>query len=303
MRHLITHPLGVTKTFIAVAGLLVCWAATTCAKEWRGIVPLRSTRADVERLLGEPGRRVSDFGSFYDFKDVAAVVWFETTGCEGDTLQSRCGWGWNVPRDTVTGIGVAFKSPQPLPTKLTLDGVKREESCAGLVYLENSRVGSAIEIYRGKLLSVTYTPTEAEAHLRCPVQPELCRISPRKIDEYGNIRWADEKARLDNAAVELQNSPDLRLAILAYGGRRGKEGEAIRRAERAKNYLMRVRRIPPWQIVAADCGYREDLTVELLPLGLGATRIYPVPTVDPREVRPVPKRRTHRRNRNQQRRR
>jgi hypothetical protein len=278
---------GIARIAIAAVCLLLTGAATSSGKEWRGIVPLHSTRADVEKLLGKPAKSVSDRGYFYDLKDEVAVVWFETTGCEGDSLHSVCGWGWNVPRDTVTSIGVVFKNPQPITRVVNIAGFKGEASCEGLIYYENKAEGFEVETYRGKVLSLTYKPTEAESYLSCPVQRERCILSARKLDEYGNIRWADEKARLDNVAVELQNAPDLRLAILAYGGRRSRPDEAIKRAERAKRYLVRVRNINPWQVVAASCGYREDLTVELMPhVKIGAWRIYPAPTVDPSEVKP-----------------
>jgi hypothetical protein len=36
------------------------------AKEWRGIIPLHSTRADVERILGQPSRPSRDaFSTYY----------------------------------------------------------------------------------------------------------------------------------------------------------------------------------------------------------------------------------------------
>ena len=41
---------------------------------------------------------------------------------------------------------------------------------------------------------------------------------PRKIDEYGNIRFNDEKARLDNFAIELQNDPTAQGYLVCYGG-------------------------------------------------------------------------------------
>src|SRR6185503_8202733 len=40
----------------------------------------------------------------------------------------------------------------------------------------------------------------------CTVQVGVTRIA-RKFDEYGNIRFNDEKARLDNYAIQLQNEP------------------------------------------------------------------------------------------------
>ncbi|MDQ3805423.1 MAG: PKD domain-containing protein [Acidobacteriota bacterium] len=107
---------------------------------------------------------------------------------------------------------------------------------------------------------------------------------PRKIDEYGNIRFNDEKARLDNFAIELQNDPTAQGYIIAYGGRRGRAGEAQRRADRAKDYLVNTRGISADRIVTVDGGFREDLTVELWIVPQGATAPTASPTVDPSEV-------------------
>jgi len=60
----------------------------------------------------------------------------------------------------------------------------------------------------------------------------------RKIDEYGNITFADEKARLDNFAIELQRDAESMGHIIAYSGRLACPGEAQARAVRAKKYLM-----------------------------------------------------------------
>jgi hypothetical protein len=112
-------------------------------------------------------------------------------------------------------------------------------------------------------------------------------LKPRKIDEYGNIRFNDEKARLDNFAIELQNDPTAQGYLVCYGGRRGRTGEAQRRCDRAKDYLVTTRGITADRIVTVDGGFREDLTVELWIVPQGATPPPAAPTVDPSEVRPT----------------
>jgi hypothetical protein len=119
----------------------------------------------------------------------------------------------------------------------------------------------------------------------------------RKIDEYGNIRFNDEKARLDNFAIELQNDPTAQGYIIAYGGRRGRAGEAQRRADRAKDYLVNTRGVDASRIVTVDGGFREDLTVELWIVPQGATAPSASPTVDPSEVQTITPRRGRRRGR------
>lgn len=113
----------------------------------------------------------------------------------------------------------------------------------------------------------------------------ICEHLDRKLDEYGNISWSDEKVRLDNFVVEMQNEPTARGYLICYGGKVGHAGEAQRRCRRAKNYVGGRRGINAARIVTADGGYREDLTVELWVLPAGATLPTASPTVDPREVR------------------
>jgi len=89
-----------------------------------------------------------------------------------------------------------------------------------------------------------------------------------KFDEYGNIRFNDEKARLDNYAIQLQNQPGAQGYIIVYGSC---AGEAQARADRAKNYLVNTRGIDAGRIVTIDGGCRSDLTVELWVVPTGAT--------------------------------
>jgi len=90
----------------------------------------------------------------------------------------------------------------------------------------------------------------------------------RKFDEYGNIKFNDEKARLDNYATALQGEPGSAAVILAYGNC---EGAAQARADRAKNYLVNTRGIEAGRITTIDGGCRADLTIELWIVPSGAT--------------------------------
>ncbi|HEY5838838.1 MAG TPA: hypothetical protein VIT19_07370 [Pyrinomonadaceae bacterium] len=101
----------------------------------------------------------------------------------------------------------------------------------------------------------------------CTVQVRQ-RVGPRKFDEYGNIRFNDEKARLDNYAIQLQNAPTDRATIIGYGAC---EGEGLNRANRAKDYLVNTRGIDAGRIDTVDGGCRSELHVELWLVPSGAT--------------------------------
>ncbi len=106
----------------------------------------------------------------------------------------------------------------------------------------------------------------------------------RLFDTYNNIAFNDEKARLDNFAIELQNNPGANGLIIAYSGRKARAGEAQMRADRAKDYLVNTRGIDAGRIDTLDGGAREDLTVELWIVPTGADKPTVSPTVDASEV-------------------
>ena len=110
-----------------------------------------------------------------------------------------------------------------------------------------------------------------------------CILFP-KFDEYGKLKLSDEHARLDNFANDLQAHADASAYVITYGGRRGPAGEAARRADRAKNYLINNRRIAAGRVVTIDGGYREEPTTELWLVPPDAGLPIASPTVDPSDV-------------------
>jgi hypothetical protein len=126
-------------------------------------------------------------------------------------------------------------------------------------------------------------PPECTTQASCTTTPTR-RAVARLFDQYGNIAFNDEKARLDNFAIQLQNEPGAQGYIVAYGGRRGRAGEAQARADRAKDYMVNTRGVDPGRLVTVDGGYREDLTVELWIVPTGATPPTASPTLQQSDV-------------------
>jgi hypothetical protein len=104
------------------------------------------------------------------------------------------------------------------------------------------------------------------------------------FDSFGNIPSGDTKARLDNLTHALGEDPTLQVHVVAYGGRNGPRGQALRRAMWIRDYLVNTRGVDPSRIVTADGGHRNELSGAGLP---------PVrPTVDESFVKPLPPGRT-----------
>src|SRR5438045_3729304 len=68
----------------------------------------------------------------------------------------------------------------------------------------------------------------------------LPRIAdPVKFDQWGDLPFNDEKARLDNAAIQLRDEPGFILYLVLHAAKQSCVGEARARGVRAKNYLVR----------------------------------------------------------------
>ncbi|MCA1601990.1 MAG: hypothetical protein LC776_10240, partial [Acidobacteria bacterium] len=157
---------------------------------------------------------------------------------------------------------------------------------AGSVHYTNEDEGvridaSASEGENEEVTSMAYTPTPTDNYLRCSGSSvgsngDKNFPPPRKFDEYSNIPFSDEKARLDNFAIYLQkDEPAFKGYVIVYAGRSTRSGGAQARAKRAKDYLVKVRGIEAARIVTIDGGCRDQLEVELY--ALPATMSPPTP--------------------------
>jgi hypothetical protein len=110
-------------------------------------------------------------------------------------------------------------------------------------------------------------------------------IVAREFDECNNCTFDDQKARLDNLAVELQNDPTTRAHIIAYGGRMSPLGQVEKLMSRARDYLINQRGIDASRLVVVNGGFREEDSVELWLVPSGAQAPRPTPTVQASEIK------------------
>ena len=110
-------------------------------------------------------------------------------------------------------------------------------------------------------------------------------IVAREFDECDNCTFDDQKARLDNLAVELQNDPSTRAYVIAYGGKMSPVGQVEKLMSRAREYLVTQRGIDASRLVVVNGGFREDDSVELWVVPSGASAPQPTPTVQAGEIK------------------
>jgi hypothetical protein len=87
----------------------------------------------------------------------------------------------------------------------------------------------------------------------------------RKIDEYGRVGHCDLTARLDNFAIELQNSPAAKALIVGFDPKGKGQGRAAWGLKVGRFYLTSIRGIDASRIQVVNGGSRDgdEVTTEL----------------------------------------
>lgn len=126
---------------------------------------------------------------------------------------------------------------------------------------------------------------QASVDITLPPPP---KIPPHKFDEFPSVAFDDDKARLDNLAIELQNTPDATGYLFVYSGRTSRVGQADRLGARALDYLTNTRGLDSRRIVLMNGGYRETDFYEFWIVPQGAEPPQPSPSLSPNEAQPKP---------------
>ena len=164
-------------TFI-ILGLIMNVAAQ--AKEWRGIVPLQSTRADVERILGSPWHQFSSARSIYLTDHAEVEITFAD---QSNADAERC--SGKVPSGTVLSI---FVLPQGEVSLIDLQIDLKQTKAFNVPFgpLEYSayydeRSGFIVRTLGGKVREICYL---ASADMR-----NLCSRYYRNAKHFGEMRY------------------------------------------------------------------------------------------------------------------
>jgi hypothetical protein len=112
-----------------VLALLLGTSVSTFAKEWRGIVPLQSTRADVIRLLGSPRHLQWDYRDYFEIENaVVTFTWIDPTCLRKYPIQPDSSI---QPQDVVLSISIGLKKPIAVPELHLPDGKFYFGDCLG----------------------------------------------------------------------------------------------------------------------------------------------------------------------------
>lgn len=135
---------------------------------WNGIVPLKSTRADVEKILGVPmSHSIGKHAGGYKTENERVDVLYSTGPCK-----IKPGGGWNVPELVVTSIDI-YPNVRPKIADLNLDEKKFEKTLDPEIlhqmYYTNTKdgIGLTVDTSDGTIVRFSYFPESKNAHLKC----------------------------------------------------------------------------------------------------------------------------------------
>ena len=110
-----------------------------------------------------------------------------------------------------------------------------------------------------------------ECAAECSVSVPLPVYASSIFDEFPDISRNDEKARLDNYGIALQNDPKSTAYVVVYPGRYSKKGDVQHHANRIVDYLVNSRGLDKSRIVTLVGPVKDNLLVNLWIVPQGAT--------------------------------
>jgi hypothetical protein len=156
--------------------LILFMSAASYAKGWRGIIPFHSTRADVEKLLGEPPPPPKDGTRFYTLNK-GRSIYFTDEGeiyivYANDKIPAAIDCLGKIPIDTVLIIEITPKKEMRL-SDLGIDEKRfrrfdpSEPANIGFTGYIDEEEGLAIRTREGKVEQINYVAAKKDRHL-CP---------------------------------------------------------------------------------------------------------------------------------------
>ena len=245
------------KIFVVFLTLFISVIQSRNGTGWRGILPLRSSRLEVERELGSLDLRCLCYKTE---KELIHVV-YATGPCNGELP------GWNVPRDTVLSLTispheeVAFSKVEPRKEHF----VKTVDDTF-TTYYGNGDKGLRYSVSAtGFITTVSYLPSVKDNSQRCagfpPTDGGITAYSP--YDEFTYDSLEDTTSRLGEFTIRLQKQTGYKGYILVYASQNQKTEGVGGFASRARDYLIKELKTDPDTIVAVNGGYREEAMVHL----------------------------------------
>jgi hypothetical protein len=261
----------VSRNFLIIVLILVnsicCFSQNNV---WNGLIPLRSTRSQVEKLLGEPKEKTV-FGTFiYESKDGQVEISYS---------DKKCDLAWDVPVDTVLRlelypVSLAGKSFE----ELKIDKNSFSVSVDDAFYAKWTNPEEGLQYYFSggdkELISISFLPKKSDNNLRCngfpPFAPEGQHFTFERSLFYNPALEKKESlyenfARAQAFLVNLSNTGDknkYKGYVLVYFDNKLPFKDYRKRLDKLRERIFKTWKADPEQITIIEGGMREESLIE-----------------------------------------
>ncbi|HMH45685.1 MAG TPA: hypothetical protein VK557_19510 [Pyrinomonadaceae bacterium] len=174
--------------------------------------------------------------------------------------------GENAPVTFTANVSGGTPAPGTTPSFNWTISAGRITSGQGTPSITVDTTGLSGQTVRATLDIIGFgTPCPASCSVSIPIMNK-----PRKFDEYYDIARNDEKARLDNYAIQLQQEPGSQGYVIVYPSRKAGGSQAQERSQRIVDYLVNTRGIDSHRVTTVMGPAREGWLVELWVVPEGA---------------------------------
>ena len=204
-----------TRTLLTLGAILILNCGV-CAKSWRGLVPLHSTKADVVRLFPQ----CSGSASYCDFRLKQQGVFIVFSSSLAHTHET-C--GERLANDTVLSITVSPSTDQEVKDLRLNKTLYRKigPSLWGYIYL-NEGEGVVLNVKKGRVGQIAYVPPPGERSL-CPIYygnlEDFLPLDPHLPTVTISCPTEIEAGRLIVFTASSVDNPRISFAWTVSGGR------------------------------------------------------------------------------------
>jgi hypothetical protein len=259
-------------------------ASAGYGQAWKKIIPLRSTRGDVEQVIGPP---TESNGTSYDLKNERVMVFYTGVSC-------KPGWpyGWNVGPNVVTKIAVYPKIKLTL-TDLGIDvtGYQKTQNIrlGGIDYTSKD-TGISIGLKdNGQVDVIQVEPALKDYALLCPDaaarrreidRGESAYIAP--VVHFSQVTRQEEETRIDFFVDQVKSYPtNSKIYVFAYAGPKECDDEVTSRLARIRNRIASQLGVSPDLIATTNGGHKSASWTELFVVGPDEPRPLTTPEMGP----------------------
>jgi hypothetical protein len=264
------------------------------------VIELDPGHHNIEILLPNGGRWVRDFNVEQGRKVCVNLNYHPK---KYTITKSPCPYPVNISAPVSVNDGdlitftsdVAYSGSAPLSYTWTVSpadarivsGVGTATITVDSTGLGSQRVTATLVVDDGSGNSMCRQQAQASTGIVPKKPPE---IECKPFDQFQSVAFDDDKARLDNLAIELQGAPDSQAYIIIYAGRTSRAGQADMLGKRTTDYLVNQRGVDARRITIVNGGYRDTDFIEIWICPPGAKTPQPTPTVQPGDVKPAQER-------------